>query len=127
MAVIIERSSLDFDKTLENLKRAIAGNNFRIIREQKLRDGFESPGESVGRETILYFCNFSMVDKAIHTDRRVGQFLPCRLTIVEHEGEVFLMGINPKRVSRLLANENLSNVCEQITHVYKALISEATF
>lgn len=124
--VIIERSSHDFDRTLAQLKRAIAGQNFRIIREQKLSYGLELPGQAAGRETILYFCNFAMVNQAIHIDHRVGQFLPCRITVVEQRGEVYLMSINPKRMATLFANDQLSNVCEQITEVYKELMSEAT-
>lgn len=125
--VIIEQSPHGFDKTVDNLKRAVAGHNFRIIREQPLRQGFESPAASGGRETVLYFCNFAMVDEAIRIDRRVGQFLPCRITVVEQHGQVYLMSINPKRLSTLFADENLTPVCEKITELYATLMSEATF
>jgi cytochrome c oxidase cbb3-type subunit 3 len=125
--VLIQESNHSYEKTLENVRRSIDGSNFKLIREQLLVEGFELAQTSAQRETIIYFCNFSKVDRVLRIDKRVGQFLPCRVTVVEQNGKVYVMAINPKYFSRLFANEKLVPVCDEITTMYKQIISESTF
>ena len=125
--VLIQESSHSYEKTLENLRRSIKGSNFRLIREQLLGEGFNLEQSHVQRESMIYFCNFNKVNKVLKIDKRVGQFLPCRVTVTEQQGKVYVMAINPKYFGRLLANDKLTPVCDEITDMYKQIISEATF
>lgn len=119
-------SSYTFEETVEAVKRAAVGKNFRIIREQSLENGlFDVAGES--REAhIVYFCNFNFINQALALDPRVGLFMPCRITVVEHEGQVKMMSINPKYLSRLFNNAELDKPCEEMYQVYMGIMEEAS-
>lgn len=125
--VLIQESNHSYEKTLDNLRRSINGSNFRLIREQTLVEGFDLEQTPAQRESMIYFCNFDKVNKVIKIDKRVGQFLPCRVTVVEQAGKVYVMALNPKYFGKLFANENLTPVCDEMTDMYKQVISEATF
>lgn len=123
--VIIMESSYTYNKTVSNLKKAIDGRNYRLIRIQKVDQTYvEKNRES--KDLIVYFCNFNMVNKAIKVDNRIGQFLPCRITVIERNGKVYLMAMNPKAISKIVGNVKLKETCNKVTNMYMDIMDEAT-
>lgn len=125
--VLVADSPYDLEQSLENLKQAVIGKNFRIIRQQYLEDGLFPEQRQNRRQVILYFCNFAFLNEALKIDPRVGMFLPCRVTLVEREdGSVQLMTINPLRLSKLFNNDELDQACKEMYGIYRDLLEEAT-
>ena len=124
--VIQFESGYGFEQTLENLKQAVIGRNFRIIREQYLEEGLAAEGEENPRQVMLYFCNFAFLNEALALDPRVGLFLPCRVTVVETDQGVQVMSINPQNLSRLFNNNELDEACQKMHDLYAEIIEEAT-
>ncbi|HEY0720549.1 MAG TPA: c-type cytochrome [Gammaproteobacteria bacterium] len=126
-APVLEMASpYSVEETVENLKRAIVGKNFVVIRIQTLDNGFVPEAKEDHHQVIVYFCNFNFINQALSLDPRIGLFMPCRITVVEQDGVVKVMSINPKYQSRLFNNEELDVPCEEMTDVYKGIIEEAT-
>jgi cytochrome c oxidase cbb3-type subunit 3 len=125
-SVIRLESAHDFEQTLENVKQAVIGRNFRIIREQLLEQGLAPEGQENKRQVMLYFCNFAFLNDALALDPRVGLFLPCRITVFETEQGVQVMSINPKNLSRLFNNQELDEACQKMQDMYQDIIEEAT-
>lgn len=125
-AVLTVDSPYDLQTTIENVKKAAASNNYLLIREQPLTAGLLPEGKEDPKQYIVYFCNFDFLNQALATDPRVGLFLPCRITIVERNGKVSLMTVNPKRLSKIFNNSELNEMCEQMTRQYLAIMEEAT-
>lgn len=124
--VLVRESASDFATTVENVKQAVVGQNFRLIRVQRLEDGLFPPEQAGRSETIVYFCNFRFLYEALAVDPRVGLFLPCRVTVVEREGRVLVMAINPTRLAALFNNEELDEMCERMRDIYEAILEEGT-
>ncbi|MCW9013484.1 MAG: c-type cytochrome [Gammaproteobacteria bacterium] len=125
-ATIIYDSPYDFAETVENLKRAIIGSNYLLIRDQALDAGLVSQENESKSELIVYFCNFNLVYEALKIDPRVGMFLPCRITVVERDGKVQMMSINPKHLSRLFNNNELNEACDHMYEVYTSILDGAS-
>jgi len=119
-------SPFSFDKTIEKVKQAVIGMNFRVIREQKLEEGLVEQGKENPKQVMVYFCNFQLLNEALAVDPRVGLFLPCRVTILEEKGKVKLVAINPKRLSGLFNNNELNKLCEGMYETYTEIMEEAT-
>jgi mono/diheme cytochrome c family protein/uncharacterized protein (DUF302 family) len=124
--VIQSESSYDLEQTLENLKQAIVGRNFRVIRLQHLEEGLATPGTENPRAVMLYFCNFALLNEALAIDSRVGLFLPCRITVLETAHGVQVSSINPKSLSHLFNNRELDRACQEMHDLYEEIIEEAT-
>ncbi len=120
-------SPYDMQQTLEALKQAVVGRNFRVIRVQPLDQGLVPEGQETHKRIILYFCSFSFLNEALAIDPRVGLFLPCRVTLVETADGVQVMSINPKHLSRLFNNAELDEACERMYKLYTEIMEEATF
>lgn len=123
---IVMDSPHDLPTTVARLKESIGGNNFSFIRDQKLDDGLVPPGQEDPRRHIVYFCNFALLSEALRTDPRVGLFLPCRITVIEQGGKVRMVAANPKRLSRLFNNSELNRMCDEMAHMYRTIMDDAT-
>lgn len=123
---LIYESPYSMNKTIENIKRAVAGENFRLIRIQSLDDGYVKDGTQQTNKTIIYFCNFEFLNRALGIDPRVGMFLPCRITVVENKGKVLVMAINPLRLSSQFNNNELNKACSEMRDLYEVILEEAT-
>ncbi len=124
--VIVMDSPYGMDETVENLKQAITGQNFTLIRTDYLEHGLVEEGKENKNQVVLHFCNFDFLFEALTIDPRVGIFLPCRVTVVEKDGKVQLTTINPRRLSKLFNNHELDESCEQMYEVYSGLLEDAT-
>ncbi len=125
-AVISRESPYDLATTVENVKKAISNNNFFFGRVQPLEYGLTTPEQTDTKQTIVYFCNISFLNQALATDPRVGMFLPCRITIVEHQGKVTVMSVNPEVLSALFNNSELNDLCKKMHKSYIDILEEAT-
>lgn len=123
---VVYESPYDMKETIAALKRAILGENFRIIRVQTLDSGLVEKSQEDHHKIIIYFCNFKLLNDALAVDPRVGLFLPCRVTVVERQGKVLVYALNPKRLSYLFNNAELNKLCDYMSEVYISIIEEAT-
>ncbi|MDH5179197.1 MAG: c-type cytochrome [Gammaproteobacteria bacterium] len=123
---LVYDSPHSFEQTVEKVKQAAVGMNFRIIRVQTLEDGLQAKGEENSKQVIVYFCNFQLLNQALAVDPRVGLFLPCRVTVVERAGKVQLYAINPKRLSVLFNNNELNKLCTGMYDTYVTILEEAS-
>lgn len=124
--IISTESPYDLETTVENVKNAISNNNFFYGRVQTLEYGLTTPERADPRQSIVYFCNISLLNQALATDPRVGMFLPCRITVVEQQGKVMIMSVNPEVLSALFNNSELNDMCKRMRRSYEDIIEEAT-
>ncbi len=125
-AIIMAESPYSLEETLESLKKAVIGKNFRIIRQQTVDDGLVDKNKQNKKQIILYFCNFQFLNESLALDPRIGLFLPCRVTIVQQGDSVKVMAINPLRLSKLFNNDELDDACKNMSNLYTEIIEEAT-
>lgn len=125
--LISYESPRTLDETVEVIKRAIVGKNFKVIRVQYLNEGLVKKGDENTKQVMIYFCNFNFLNKALSVDPRVGLFLPCRITAIEKNGKVTVMASNPLYMSRLFNNENLQKLCNELHDIYNDIVEESTF
>lgn len=124
--VIMLESSYSLEETVENVKRAAIGKNFRIIRVQNLEDGLYPEEQQNKHQVIIYFCNFGFINQALSLDPRIGLFMPCRITIVEEADGVHMMAINPRYLSRIYNNAELDESCTEMFNIYAEIMEEAS-
>jgi cytochrome c oxidase cbb3-type subunit III len=122
-AVIMYTSSYSFDKTLENIKRAVVNNKFKLIDFSAEDNRTEADDKTEAR---VYFCNYDLINDALAIDPRIGMFLPCQITVIKYHGVVQAMSINPKRLSQLFNNDELDEACQLMHDTYSKILQEAT-
>lgn len=126
-ALFIEaRMNKSVDEALADLKQAITNNNYVFIRQQNVDSGLTNVAQENGRVIFVYFCNFGLLDQAMKIDRRVGVFLPCKITLIETPQGVAMIAVNPKQVSKHLNDKRLNEICDQLARDYRQILEEAS-
>lgn len=126
-ASLVVESPFSVEKTVENLKQAVVSANMRLIRVQYLDEGLVEAGKENKKRMIVYSCGFNFLNEALKIDPRVGVFLPCRVTVLQTKDKVLVMTVNPKRLSYIFNNHELTELCDQMKKRYTSLMEEATF
>jgi len=125
-AVLVRQSPYSYEQTIENIKRAVANNGHSVVREELLGEGIVDPGEGERKQYVIYFGSLQMISDGLAHDPRMGLFLPGKITIVEHAGEVKVLASNPEQYTALFNNIALSDFATMLHGIYQAIFAEAT-
>lgn len=112
-AVRLIESPYSYQKTIENIKTAIASNNFKIVREK-----------SNSSSHTLYFCNFHIAHKIIGKDKRVGVLLPCKIKIIKNNTKTFVATLNVDALVKQ-TGINIGSLCKKIKTSIDTILEEA--
>lgn len=127
-ASVIVDSPQDFDTTLENLKQALSGYNFRVFPDRSLEKGLFPEWQENRRQMTIRYCNFNDLYDMLKIDPRLGVGLPCRITVVEQEdGQVQLIAMNMAVIARLFNNDQLRDYAVQLDDIQRQILEEVTF
>ncbi len=118
----------DFDATLENLKQALSGYNFRVFPDRSLEKGLFPDWEENGRQMTIRYCNFNDLYDMLKIDPRLGVGLPCRITVVEQDdGRVQLIAMNMAVIARLFNNDQLRDYAVKMDNIQRQILEEVIF
>lgn len=123
--LFIVKTTKSMQQALVDLKEAINNNNYVFIRLQNVDSRLTEVDAENGRVILVYFCNFSMLNRALKADSRVGVFLPCKITLIQRSDYIEMVAINPKLISRQLSKEGLNDICDQLTRDYRQILEDA--
>lgn len=117
----------DFDTTVETVKAALIGANFRIFPDRLLEQGLIDEFSVNTRQVGVRFCNFSVLYGMLKIEPRLGIVLPCRITIMEREdGTVLLAVPNLRVISRWFNNDELVGLWDRMEQTFAGIIDEVT-
>lgn len=116
----------NLDEVTESLKQAIVAHNYTFVRQQAI-DSRLVPLEWEAKSVrVVYFCNFAKMDAALSLDVRTTQAMPCRVTLLEREGGVEMIAVNPAWVSETWGSPEVQQFCLALKDDYLAIIEEAS-
>jgi cytochrome c oxidase cbb3-type subunit 3 len=120
-------SPYGLQETVANVRAAAMAANFAVIRSDHLEHGLVEEGQENPKLMSVDFCNFRFLFDALQVDPRLGMFLPCRITVAEtKDGQVRVMSVNPKALSRLFNNNELDAACSRMHELYNQILEEAS-
>lgn len=122
----IMESPYDFDTTVENVKQALAGANFRIFPPRYLEQGLTDEFSVNTRQISIRFCNFKELYHLLNIDPRLGTVLPCRINVIEQDGKVLVISANVAQLATLFNNQELSEVGVLMEEIILSVMEEAT-
>ena len=122
---ITVKTAKTMQQTLTDLNQAISNNNYTFIRQQNINSRLTTATAENDGVKLVYFCNFSMLSRALNIDSRVGVFLPCKITLIQREDHVEMVAVNPKFISARINDNRLDKICDQLTRDYSRILKEA--
>ncbi|VAW77818.1 hypothetical protein MNBD_GAMMA12-1083 [hydrothermal vent metagenome] len=107
------KSPYSYQKTIDNIKLAIASNNFKIVRQN-----------TSALAHTFYFCNFNVAHNIIAKDKRVGVLVPCRIKIIKSHSNVYVATLNVESLVKQVGI-NIGTHCRKIKKSIDTILEEA--
>lgn len=127
-ASVMLSSPNDFETTLEAVRMALAGANFRMFPERFLEEGLIDEFSHNTRQVTIRFCNFKQLYGMLNIEPRLGVVLPCRITVLERpDGEVLLIAPNFALIATWFNNDELAALGDRMHGAVLNVLEEATF
>jgi uncharacterized protein (DUF302 family) len=124
MILTTTASGISMDAAVAALNQAIVNHNYTFVRQQAMDSRLVPYAQEVRSVRLVYFCNFTKMDRALRIDPRATQVLPCRVTLVETPTGVDLIAVNPAWVTQNMPG--LHAECQEMKRDYLAILEEAT-
>lgn len=114
----------DFTTIVEKVRRSLKEQGFGVITEVDMDKKLnEKLNTEVKPYKILGACNPGYAFKTLQIDDNIGVFLPCKVIIKQLEGNnVEVVSINPAEMMRMMNNEELTKVAEEVSIKLKAVV-----
>jgi uncharacterized protein (DUF302 family) len=123
MILTTTASGIGMEAAVAALTQAIVNHNYTFVRQQAMDSRLVPYAQEVRSVRLVYFCNFTKMDRALHLDPRATQVLPCRVTLVETPTGVDLIAVNPAWVTQNMPG--LHAECQEMKRDYLAILEEA--
>jgi len=120
-------SPYDFQTTVNNVRQALIGYNYRTFPERFLEQGLTDEFSHDTKQVSLRFCNFNKLFDLLNVEPRLGVVLPCRITVVQHkDGKVQLIAANMRTISHWFNNAELEEAAGKMADAVQSVMEEAT-
>ena len=123
MILTTTATGIGIDAAVAALNQAIVNHNYTFVRQQAMDSRLVPYAQEVRSVRLVYFCNFTKMDRALRIDPRATQVLPCRVTLVETPTGVDLIAVNPAWVTQNMPG--LHAECQEMKRDYLAILEEA--
>lgn len=112
-----------FSEVVESLKNSLSKNDFGVLWELNFKDKLKEKNlEFESNFKILEVCNPVQAKKVLSANIEVGYFLPCKVVVYEKNSSVFVGMMKPTEFIKMLGNDELITVAEDVENVLKKSI-----
>jgi uncharacterized protein (DUF302 family) len=116
-----------FAETLDRLAQAVTDHQFGVIETIDLRAKLNAKGVEFDRPcTVFEVCNPHRAKQVLDEDIALSTALPCRISVYEQDGQVFVAMVRPSAILGLfdLSNE-VGQVASEVEEDLIAIIDQA--
>jgi uncharacterized protein (DUF302 family) len=115
--------SKDIDIIVNDLRNALKEKGFGVMGILDFKAILKEKGLQFEDEyRLLEVCNPNAAKSALETDRRVGLLLPCTIAVYREKGVTKISLLKPTELLKILPNEKLKSLGEEIEPRLKAAI-----
>jgi len=114
----------EFTDITNRVKIALKDQGFSVITEIDMDTKLnEKLNTEIKPYKILGACNPAYAYKTLQIDDNIGVFLPCKVIVKQLDGNnVEVVSVNPAMMMRMLDNEELTKVAEEVSIKLKTVI-----
>lgn len=118
-------SPYDTATTVQRLQQAVEARQYRVVRVAR---SYEEPGTDADAPTVVYFCNFALLHKALERNKEIGPMLPCHIVVNREGDQVTLYAPNLSILAQRFTRDDsvLRGICDHVTQDYKEILDEVT-
>ena len=106
----------NFDDAIEQVTTELKKEGFGILTEIDVKETLKKKIDvDFKKYKILGACNPHFAHQALHSEDKIGVFLPCNVIVEEHEnGEIEVSAVDPIASMSTVKNETLGSLASEV-------------
>ncbi|MEN6384860.1 MAG: DUF302 domain-containing protein [Phycisphaerales bacterium] len=110
-------TKLTVSDAVNKLQTKLAENNFSVMHIYNLKDIFTSKGIEFGEYQILSVCNAKFAKQALDINLKLGQLLPCKISVYTEKGKTKISLQRPTQLAGLLEDEQVEPIAKNVEEI----------
>ncbi len=107
LGILMARSSMNFDDTLEALKISIVEHGYAVAHVQRCDGGMRSMGYETDNYKTVFFGKYDEITTLSKKHPELIPYFPLKIAIIAEGKETILATLNPTVLGELLSNKAL--------------------
>ena len=108
------------------LQTAVAANHFGVMQVHNLKETMAKKGIEFGPECLIFeVCQPQLAKAVLDQEMGISTALPCRISIYEEGGQVFLATLKPTKLLALFDVPQLAGVAQEVEDTIVKIMNEA--
>jgi len=122
----IVKTKKSIEHAVTDLKDAVARNKFGVLHIHDLKATMKNKGIDFPNECRIFeVCNPQKANAVLTNDMSLNMALPCRISVWEEKGEVFIGTLRPTDLLSVLNNDDaLKIIAREVENTLIAIIDE---
>lgn len=121
---ITTRTKLGYTETILKVKEELAKEGFGVLTEIDVKATLKIKLDYDFTDyIILGACNPPFAKKALEADMTIGLLLPCNVIVYRDGDETVVSAIKPKEMFKIVENEELTAIADEIEDRLKRVIA----
>ena len=105
--VMMARSYLSFEVTLEAVKKALESRGYTVAHEQRCDGGLKGFGYETDLYRVIFFGKPDEVRLWSNAHPEMIPYLPLKLAVIAEADQVLVVGFNPEELAELFTDKKL--------------------
>jgi len=115
------------EDVVARVEKATAENKFGVLGVHNLKEKMAAKGVDFEPECrIIEVCNPMQAKKVLEANMEISNALPCRISVYEQGGRLFVSTIKPTALIGLFESEDLLPVAQAVEETLMRIIDAAT-
>jgi uncharacterized protein (DUF302 family) len=120
------KTNKTIERILIDLKKHLNDIGFGVLWEMNFKDKFDEKGlEFDGDFKILEVCNPVKAHMVLNSNIDMGFFLPCKIAVFEHEGEIFIGMPEPTKMMSFAEQPAVGEMALEVETLLKSAIDQS--
>lgn len=115
-----------FDKVVKAVEEAAMKRSFRTLHIHNVQATLAEKGFEIPPYSIIEVCNAGFAHKAITAYSPIGMMLPCRIVVMEENGENKVMLMKPSLMSEIMPQADLGSLPMDVEEILIQVVDEVT-
>lgn len=114
-----------FGVAVDSVESATAAKGFRVLHVHDVQATLAEKDFHREPFKIIEVCNARYASQALGAEVNVGLMLPCRITVYEQGGQVFISALRPTVLERFFPGKGLERLAAEVDEIITSVVDEA--
>jgi len=121
------KTDKSFDEIVSQVEEVCKENKFGVLKVYEFHELLKEKGFPIEKRIVAFeICNPSFVQQVLTEKSEVANFMPCKITVVEENGEVKVSALDIDEIVKNFDNEKIKAIGKKVQEIINDIVEKIT-